>query len=76
LQGQILDHSGGKIMEIARKPGLQLEGLQEEGKAELPSGRFARQESLLLSRLRPVLMEFVLTPDALHRPSLSVGSVV
>jgi hypothetical protein len=37
-------------MEIAGKPGSQLEGLQEEGKAELPSGRFARQERLLLFR--------------------------
>src|SRR5215471_10103919 len=50
LQGQILDNSRWKIMEITGKSGFELEGLQEEGKAELPPGRFVRQEYLLLSR--------------------------
>jgi len=50
LQGQILDHGGWEIIAVTGKPGFQYEGLQEQGKSELPPRRFACQEGLLLRR--------------------------
>ena len=50
LQGQILDHGGWEIIAVTGKSGFQYEGLQEQGKSELPPRRFARQEGLLLRR--------------------------
>jgi len=46
LQGQILDHGGWEIIAVTRKPGFQCEGLQEQGKSELPPRCFTPQEGL------------------------------
>src|SRR5262245_21520050 len=48
VQRQILDNGGWELLEVTGKPRFQRERLQEEGHTELPPGRRARQESLLL----------------------------